>query len=209
MRKAGAAFLLVAAAACGRNENVFYGSIGSSDITPFIAFDNVNSVISGRATLTDADGGTTGTEAEVVIISDRPRLCERLVQYRDYFRNPPEAYVALILFFPPTDHLGTFYPGRGGDEGAGSEIIGVDPAKVQASIDLTGKPVAPFQGLKAYPCCGYMSLSDWSEARGGESTGSFSLYYAPPPQLNSNKVFAFYGQFKATVCTTLEGTLLP
>ena len=78
MRKAGAAFLLVAAAACGNNENVFYGSIGPSTITPFIAFDNANSVISGRATLTDADGGTTGS-AELVIISDRPRLCDRLV----------------------------------------------------------------------------------------------------------------------------------
>jgi hypothetical protein len=209
MRKAGAAFLLVAAAACGSNENVFYGSIGSSPITPIIAFDNVNSVISGRARLMEADGGVTGTEAEVVIISNQPRLCDRLTQTRDYFRNPPEAYVALILFFPPTDHLGTFYPGRGGDEGAGSEIIGVDPAKVQASIDLTGKPVAPFQGLNAYPCCGYMSLKDWSEAPGGESTGSFTLYYAAPPQLNSISAFPFYGQFKASVCTTLDGTLLP
>jgi len=144
MRKAGAAFLLVVAAACGNNENVFYGSIGPSTITPFIAFDNANSVISGRATLTDADGGTTGS-AELVIISDRPRLCDRLVQYPDYFRNPPEAYVALILFLPPDNRVGTFLAGRPGDEGTGSEIIGADPTKKQASIDLTGRPVAPFQ----------------------------------------------------------------
>jgi hypothetical protein len=208
MRKAGVAFLLVANAACNSNENVFYGSIGSSPITPFIAFDNVNSVISGRASLTDADGGTTGS-AEVVIISDRSRLCDRLTQTRDYFRNPPEAYVALILFLPPDNRVGTFLAGRPGDEGTGSEIIGADPAKAQASIDLTGKPVAPFQGLQSYPCCGYISLRDWSEAPGGESTGSFSLYYGAPPQLNSSTAFPFYGQFKATVCTTLEGTLLP
>jgi hypothetical protein len=208
MRKAGFAFLLVTAAACNSNENVFYGSIGASTITPFIAFDNVNSVISGRATLTNPDGGTPDS-AEVVIISNRPGLCDRLVQYPDYFRNPPEAYVALILFFPPNDHLGTFYPGRGGDEGAGSEIIGVDPAKTQASINLTGKPVAPFQGLNAYPCCGYMSLRDWSEAPGGESAGSFNLYYAAPPQLNSSTAFPFYGQFKATVCPTLNSAQLP
>ena len=184
MRKAGAAFLLV------------------------IAFDNANSVISGRATLTDADGGTTGS-AELVIISDRPRLCDRLVQYPDYFRNPPEAYVALILFLPPDNRVGTFLAGRPGDEGTGSEIIGADPTKKQASIDLTGRPVAPFQGLNAYPCCGYISLRDWSEASGGESTGSFNLYYGAPPQLNSTTAFPFYGQFKATVCTTLNGTLLP
>jgi len=208
MHKAGAVFLLVAAAACGNNENTFYGSIGPSTITPFIAFDNVNSVISGRARLTNPDGGI-GSPAEVVIISDRPRLCSLLVQHPDYFRNPPEAYVALILFYPPNDHLGTFYPGRGGDEGAGGEIIGVDPAKVQATIDLTGNRVAPFPGLNAYPCCGYMSLRDWSEAPGGESAGSFSLYFGAPPQLNSTTAFPFYGQFKAAVCTTLDGTLLP
>jgi hypothetical protein len=207
MRKAAVAFLLFAAA-CNSNENVFYGSIGASGITPFIAFDNVNSVISGRAALTNDAGSDAGT-AEVVIISNRPRLCDLLAQHPDYFRNPPEAYVALILFFPPDNRLGTFLPGRGGDEGSGSEIIGVDPAKVQASIDLTGKPVAPFQGLNAYPCCGYISLRDWSEAPGGESSGSFSLYYAPPPELNSTAVFAFYGQFKATVCPTLNGTQLP
>jgi len=207
MRKAGVAFLLVAAA-CNSNENVFYGSIGPSRITPFIAFENVNSVISGRASLTNADGGPP-VPAEVVIISDKPRLCERLLTNRDYFRNPPEAYIALILFLPPDNRVGTFIPGRGGDEGAGSEIIGVDPAKTQASIDLTGKPVAPFQGLNAYPCCGYISIRDWSEAPGGESTGSFNLYYGAPPQLNVNTAFPFYGQYKATVCPTLDGTQLP
>ena len=207
MRNAAAAVLLVAAA-CSNNDNVIYGSIPPTDITPFIAFDNVNSVISGRATLTDADGGTTGT-AELVIISDRPRLCDRLTQTRDYFRNPPEAYLALILFFPPDRRVGTFIPGRTGDEGSGSEIIAVDPAKVQASIDLTGKPVAPFIGLTAYPCCGYLALRDWTETAGGESTGSFSLYYGAPPQLNSSSAFPFYGKFKASVCPTLDGTLLP
>jgi hypothetical protein len=206
MRKAGAALLLIAAA-CGNNENVFYGSIPAFTITPFIAFDNVNSVISGRATLTDDNGATTGS-AEVVIISNQPRLCDRLAQHPDYFRNPPEAYVALILFIPPTNHLGTFIPGRIGDEGTGSRVIGVDPAKVQASIDLTGKPVAPFIAIDLY---GYIGLSDWTESAGGESSGSFYLYYAPPPQLNLNSgvVFPFSGKFKTTVCATLDGTQLP
>lgn len=206
MRLAAVAVLFLAA--CNSNENVFYGSIGPSTITPFIAFDNVNSVISGRASLTNPDGGTP-TTAEVVIISNRPRLCDRLLQNRDYFRNPPEAYVALILFLPPDRRVGTFIPGRGGDEGTASEIIGFDPAKAQASISLTGKPVAPFTGLNAYPCCGGISLRDWTETAGGESTGSFNLYYAAPPQLNSTTAFPFYGQFKASVCTTLDGTQLP
>jgi hypothetical protein len=204
MRKAGAVFLLIAAA-CNNNENVIYGSIGPSTITPFIAFENVNSVISGRATLTDADGGTTGT-AEVVIISDRSRLCDRLAQAPDYFRNPPEAYEALILFLPPDLRVGTFIPGRAGDEGTMSRIIGYDPAKKDASISLTGKPVAPFSNLNGY---GYIGLSDWTESAGGESTGNFLLYYVAAPELRSSATFPFSGKFRATVCTTLEGTQLP
>ena len=212
MRMAAVAVLL-AAAACNNTDNIIYGSIPSFTISPFIAFDNVNSVISGRATLTDANGNATGS-AEVVIISDRPGLCDRLSQYRDYFRNPPEAYQALILFLPPDRRVGTFIPGRPGDEGTGSEIIGVDGAdtpKVQASRALTGKPVAPFQGLTTYPCvlCGGISLTDWSESPGGESSGNFYLYYAAPPQLNDGRAFPFSGKFRTTVCTTLEGTQLP
>src|SRR5438128_8225094 len=98
MRKAALALLLLAGG-CSNNDNVVYGAIGASTITPFISFENLNSVISGRATLTDADGGVTRT-SEVVIFSDRPALCDHLLQHPDYFRHPPEAYVALILFLP-------------------------------------------------------------------------------------------------------------
>lgn len=207
MRKAGVAVLLLAAA-CGNNDNVIYGpSIQATTITSNISFDTVNSVISGRASLTNTDGTPTGRSAEVVIISNQPRLCDRLVQHRDYFRNPPEAYVALILFLPPDDRLGTFIPGRGGDEGTASEIIGTDPTIAKASMDLTGKATSPYTAINGY---GSISLRDWSESAGGETNGSFYLYYAPPPQLNSSSTFPFYAtSFKATVCTTLDGTLLP
>jgi hypothetical protein len=204
MRKAGVAFLLVAAA-CGNNENVFYGSIPSTPITPFIAFDQTQSVISGRATLTDTSGQSTGT-AEVVIISDRPRLCTLLTQTRDYFRNPPEAYVAMILFIPPDNRVGTFIPGRVGDEGTMGKIIGFDPAKKDQTVTVTGGPVAQIVAADGY---GYIGLSDWTENAGGESTGSFFLGYILPPQLGRNPLFPFQGKFKTTVCPTLEGTLLP
>ena len=207
MRKVAAALLLVASA-CNNGDNTIYGQIGQSSITPFVSFENVNSVISGRLTLTDASGAPTTTTTEVVIISDKARLCDRLTQARDYFVNPPEAYQALILFFPPDKRVGTFIPGRPGDEGTASEIIAVDPAKLQASINLTGKAVAPFVAYNAYPCCGGISLTDWSESAGGESSGNFYLYYAAPPQLNSSSVFAFSGKFKGSVCTTLDGTQL-
>src|SRR3981189_379900 len=190
MRKVAPA-LLLAAAACGSGDNVVIGNIGESSITPFIAFDNIQSVISGRARLFDPAGTPNGS-AEGVIISDQPGLCSRLQGHADYFRNPPEYYLALILFLPATDHLGTFIPGRSGDEGTASEIIGVKQLG----------QVAPFTAVNA----GYIALRDWSEQPGGEAVGSFNLLYSAPPPLSGG--FPFYGNFKSTACP-IDGTLLP
>ncbi len=205
MGKAGFLLLLLAAAACGSNDNSVFGVIPESTITPFIDFENIGSSIFGRLSLIDANGTPTGDSAQVVIVSDRPGLCARLKEAPAYFRDAPERYVALILFLPPTNHLGTFLPGRPGDEGTGSEILGGDPAKRQASIDQTGLAVAPFKAVDT----GYIALRDWSESPGGEAVGSFNLLYGPPPPLTSNNGFIFGGKFKATYCPTLEGTLLP
>src|SRR6266446_6115729 len=192
MQKVAPALLLVAAA-CGSGDNVVIGSASETNITPFIAFDNIQSVISGRARLFDQAGNPNGSSAEVVIISNQPGLCSRLQLHPDYFRNPPEYYLALILFLPATDHLGTFIPGRPGDEGTASEIIGVKQLG----------QVAPFKAVNA----GYIALRDWSEQPGGEAVGSFNLLYAAPPPLSGGATF--YGKFKSNVCPTLDGTLLP
>jgi len=204
MRKAALAAALAVTAACGTGDNVVVGGIGESTLTPYIDFSVVNSVISGRVALTGSNGEPMG-DAEVVLISDRPNLCDKLTQQRDYFRNPTELSRTLILYMPATDHLGTFLPGRPGDEGTASEIVGADPSKKQACIDATGKAVAPFPNVNT----GYISLRDWSESAGGEAAGTFNLLYAPPPPLTSNEGFPFYGKFKSSVCTTLNGTLLP
>src|SRR5689334_9331678 len=143
MRKL-ASFVVVCAAACGTGDNTVVGGIGESPITPVIQFDNIQSVINGRVRLFDQNGMATGNNAQVVIISDKVDLCSRLATHPDYFRNPPETYLALILFYPPTDHLGTFFPGRPGDEGTGSEIIGVKDTGQPVPPFTTTKPVAPF-----------------------------------------------------------------
>src|SRR6267378_1581228 len=160
MRKVAPALLLAAAAACGSGDNVVIGSIPESPSanTPFIAFDNIQSVISGRARLFDQAGNPNGS-AEVVIISDQPGLCSRLQLHPDYFRNPPEYYLALILFLPATDHLGTFVPGRQGDEGTASEIIGVKQLGQVAPF----KAGAPTPGGTGGVNAGYVALRDWSE----------------------------------------------
>ena len=202
MRKVAPALLLVAAA-CGTGDNVVIGSVGESSITPLIVFDNIQSVISGRARLFDASGTPTGSSAEVVIISDQPGLCSRLQLHPDYFRNPPEYYVALILFLPPTNHLGTFVPGRPGDEGTASEIIGVKQLGQVAPF----KAASPFPDQPPSAYIGYIALRDWSEQPGGEAVGSFNLLYSAPPPVSGG--FPFYGKFKSTACPTLDGTLLP
>ena len=198
MRKVAPALLLVAAA-CGTGDNVVVGGFSETTVTALIQFDNIRSVISGRAHLFDTSATPQPTgESEVIIISDRPQLCDRLKQHPDYFRHPPEPYLALILFLPPTNHLGTFIPGRPGDEGTDSEILAIK--------DVT--KVYPFKALKVPGY--YISLRDWSEQPGGEANGSFNLAYVVPPEVTTASVaFQLYGKFKASVCPTLDGTLLP
>ena len=202
-----ASLLLLCAAACGTGDNVVVGGVGESSITPIIQFGDIRSVINGRARLFDATGVATGTSSEVVIISDQQQLCDRLKLHPDYFTNPPETYLALILFLPATDHLGTFLPGRPGDEGTSSKIIGVKDTGTPVPPFQTTKPVAPFNVLQL---SGYIALQDWSESPGGEAVGSFNLAYAPPAALNitASGGFPFYGKFKSTVCPTLDGTVL-
>jgi hypothetical protein len=216
MRRAGLALLLVAAG-CSSSDNLVAGFIGQSDVTPLIQFENINSAINGTAHLFNADGTPTGSSAEVVILSDQPGLCNRLQQHRDYFRSPPEDYQALILFYPATDHLGTFIPGRVGDEGTDSEIIGIkqspDPNNPQQSIRVVAPFVPPRSSTDPTQPQGvngpYMTLGDWSATAGGGATGTFNLLYVAPPSIPSNSVFPFSGRFKTSACPTLDGTLLP
>jgi len=186
------AFALLLAAACGNPNNIVLGAVGATTTTPLIVFDSINSAISGTATLTDANGNPTG-QSEVVIISDKSGLCSALQAHRDYFRNPPEAYEALVLFMPP-GYLGTFVLGRGGDadQATSSEIIagGTSGALAQFSV-VNG---------------GYVALTTWSDSGGGHASGSFDLAYENP---NVAGAFEFSGRFQTDVCTTLDGTLLP
>ncbi|HTO97629.1 MAG TPA: hypothetical protein VMK66_11340 [Myxococcales bacterium] len=205
MGKALTPLLLLLGAACSNSDNAIFGAIPPSDITPPIEWDDIGSSISGRVGLSDAAGNPLGIDAQVVIMTDRPGLCAKLQQQPDYFRNPTEAYLALILFLPANDHLGTFLPGRGGDEGTGSEIIGSDPSRWQPSIDATGGPLAPFRAVDA----GYITLSDWTETTEGETRGTFSLVYAVPPPLVSVQGFVFSGKFKASGCPGMNAALLP
>jgi len=113
--------------------NVVIGSIPRSPwrTPPFIAFDNIQSVIS------DAPGCSTRQESQWQRRgSDHQRpagLCSRLQLHPDYFRNPPEYYLALILFLPATDHLGHLRPAARGRRTA-SEIIRGEAARPGGAV---------------------------------------------------------------------------
>jgi hypothetical protein len=123
-----------------------------------VVFDTIDSAISGTVQLYDPNGNPT-VQSAVVIISDRPGLCDALKANPSYFREPAEAFEALILFMPP-GILGTFVIGRGGDadNATSSEIIAVDgPVLGQVvkgatnrgsgSIALSGNPAQAYSSI--------------------------------------------------------------
>ncbi len=187
------ALALLFAAACGNPDNLVLGGVGPGPSTPLVLFDNINSSISALVTLTDGSGNPTGQKAATVVISNKSGLCGALAAHPDYFRKPPEAYLALIIFMPP-GYLGTFIIGRGGvDQGAGSEIIATTGAQ---------STVTPFTVLNG----GYIALTNWADNPGGSATGSFDLAYTHP---TLSGAFEFSGRFKTQVCPALSGALLP
>ena len=189
MRKLAA--LLVLAAACGQNDNLIVGGVSSGATTPEVLFDNIGSSIHGVATLRDAAGHPVGSPLAVVIMSDKPGLCGILAAHRDYFRNAPEAYEALIMV-NRLGYLGTFIIGRGGDEDTAAEIVAASGSQV----------TTPFHALNS----SYIAITNWAD-NGGNATGSFSLGFDDP--YNSGSTHPFYGRFKTSFCPNLEGTLLP
>src|SRR4051812_7298438 len=89
--------LLVLAAACGNADNLIVGGIVAGTTTPDVIFDDVPGAIHGIATQRDIDGNPIGDPMSVVILSNLPDICARLTAKRDYFRNAPEAYEAMVL----------------------------------------------------------------------------------------------------------------
>jgi hypothetical protein len=190
MRRLAVVALL--AAACGNQDNLIVGGIAAGATTPDVIFDDVGSSIHGVATLRDAAGNPVGDPMAIVIMSDRPGLCPILQAHRDYFRNAPEGYEALIMMVP-LGYLGTFIIGRGGvDATTASEIVA-------ASGPQTTTPFHAINGS-------YIAVTDWSD-NGGSATGSFSLAFDDP--YGTAVAHPFYGRFKTSFCAGLDGTLLP
>jgi hypothetical protein len=189
--------LLLLAAACGNTDNQVSGGIAGSATTPLIVFDTINSAISGEVTLSDPAGNPIGPKVAVVVLSTRPALCDVLKAHPDYFRKPPEGYLALILF-TPLGRLGTFFvdSGRASDQGTAAEIV------------AASGPQSTVTPLTAYGAgASYISLSDWENNPGGQARGNFYLVFNDPQGTSTPHLFT--GRFKTGFCPTMEGTLLP
>ena len=187
-----AAAALALAAACSNSDNLIVGGIGGGTTTPDVIFDNIGSAIHGLATMRDAQGNAVGDPLAIVLMSDRPGLCDILKQHQDYFRNAPEPYEVLIMMVP-AGRLGTFIVGRGGaDVVTNSEIVAASGPQ----------PTTPFHALPS----SYIALTEWSDGP-GQSVGSFNIQFDDP--YASGLAHQFFGRFKTTFCPTLEGTLLP
>jgi hypothetical protein len=190
MRRLAALTLL--AAACGQNDNLIVGGVSSGSTTPEVIFDNIASAIHGVATMRDSTGNPVGDPMAVVIMSDVPGLCTVLNQHRDFFRNAPQAYEALVLIVP-NGYLGTFIIGRQGvDTPTAAEIVAASGPQV----------TTPFHGLQG----SYISVTEFGTT-GGEASGNFNMLFDDP--YGSGVAHPFYGRFKTGFCPGLEGTLLP
>ncbi len=179
--------LLVFATACGNPDNLFLGGISATVTIPAAYIDSVRSAISGIVTLNDANGNRIG-QSTAIILTNTSGLCTQLASTPDYFQNPPQDYVALVLL-TPIDKVGFFYLGR--DPGTGALIIpaakGVKPA--------TRYPAASNQG--------YIGVSDLS-GTGGNARGSFDILIIDSFSLPHE----FYGRFKVGSCDALANVII-
>jgi len=204
MRMPVLALLVVAAAACGSQNNLVAGNAPGGVATtaktawPFIQINEVGSSFGSAVALFDGAGNPTGATAWAVIIADRAGLCEAAIADRSIFRKSPIAYQAVILFLP-VGRLGTFVPGRPGDDGTFAEVLGTSGAS-------SGGPpvtVAPFSSVASNQLPNFVALTDWEN---GASRGNFNLFFSDP---NNANFYPFQGQFQASSCPGLNGTLLP
>jgi hypothetical protein len=175
--------LLLLAAACGNPDNVVVGGISATATIPVAFIDTVRSAIAGTTTVKDFNGNKIG-QREAIILSNTKGLCDQLQAHHDYFQNPPEDFVAVVLL-TPIDRVGTFFIGR--DQGTDILIV----------------PAA--QGVKPQPYLGqatgtsYIALHEMSGS-GGNAVGSFDVIVVD----SSSGGHEFYGKFMTGSCAALN-----
>ena len=190
------ALLLCAAAACGHSDNYVTGGFVAGPGVPVVLLDTVRSAISGEVTLSDPSGQPTGGKLSVVVLSTAADLCNQIKASPDFFRNPPEPFVALA-FYAPLDRSGTFYVGRGSDNGTNAEAI-------TTSGPADGGPSAAPVSVFALPRSN-VSLSDFALREPGNATGGFDAVFQDPAAMQHE----LFGRFKTNTCDGFDHVRLP
>jgi hypothetical protein len=177
--------LAVALAGCGSEENTVLSGYPPAVIAP------VRSSISAAVTFTDA----TGPHPQwVVAMADIPDLCAKVTAHHDYFQNPIENFVAVVVWVPP-GQIGTFFVGQ---TGVSDEVlIGVGPA---AGVT---PHVVRLRGVSGFGA--NIGLSQFDVGPGAEARGSFDVLVSDPNGVPRE----YAGKFKATYCPGAEQAQLP
>ena len=177
-----AAFAALAAFAnvgCGTPDSQVFGGIAGPTGIPNAFINDVGSAIAGIGNFTDSGGNTV--QLDVFILTDRKNLCVTIERRPDYFRNPPEAFVALVMI-GPLDRLGTFRVGA---------------ANTGATLMVTA---GPGNEVTRYPGSGgSFSVRDLNIKPGGDGTGTFDLGFVDLGGL-AHEVF---GKFKTRSCAAI------
>ncbi len=190
-----------AAAACGRSDTYVVGGFVADTTLPVVLLDNVRSAISGEVTPSDSNGQPSGGKLSVVVLSTASDLCNKIKANPGYFRTPPEAFVALVLY-APLNKSGTFYVGRVIDTGTMAEAITTSGPSDGGPSD--GGPAAAALSLFALTGSS-VSLSDFALREPGNATGGFDAVF----QDQSTVQHQLYGRFKTNTCDGFTQVLLP
>ena len=197
MRVALPFFAAIAAlAGCGSEENTVISGYPPAVISP------VKSSISARVSFKETTGATH--PEWVIILSDGPDLCTKVTQHLDYFQNPIENFVAVVLWVPP-GNVGTFFTGfttgmnpDGTTSTTGNEVV-VGSAGVDGGPPVVAR-LAEVDGVG-----GNIGLSQFNVGPGGEAKGSFDVAVFDP----AGHPREYVGRFKSTYCPGAENALLP
>jgi hypothetical protein len=169
-------------AGCGNPDSqVFNGILGRPPNVPNAYIDSVGSAIAGVSQRTDAKGVIT--KIDVFVLTNRNDLCKKLGDKPDYLDNPSEPFVALAMA-TPFDRLGTFQAGAS-----------------DGLYTWFGVTAGPGAVVTRYPpYVGALSVRQFDARAGGESQGSFDIYFIDL----DGAIHEIFGRFKTTTCDALK-----
>ena len=180
MVRAVAAIVALAVTGCSNPDTQVFGGIAGPTGVPNAFIYDVGSAIAGIGTVKDSQGKPT--PATILIVTDRQNLCKSIGDHPDYFQNPIEAYVALIMITPP-DRLGSFFAGAAG-----------------GSADFLQVTAGPGNQIITYPAGGgSVAVTEFHTEPGGDGRGNFDLIFADQAGLG-HEVF---GKYKTQTCAAL------